>query len=43
MHPYTLEFGVDPEFLPPEPLWLAVEPLIAGTGRAMADSARHLT
>ena len=28
MHPYTLEFGVDPEFLPPEPLWLAVEPLL---------------
>lgn len=28
MHPYTLEFGVDPDFLPPESLWLAVEPLL---------------
>jgi putative transposase len=27
-HPYMLEFGVDPEFLPPESLWLAVEPLL---------------
>jgi len=28
MHPHTLEFGVDPDFLPPESLWLAVEPLL---------------
>jgi putative transposase len=24
----TNEFGIDPQFLPPESLWLAVEPLL---------------
>lgn len=28
MHVCTYEFDIDPHFLPPEPFWRAVEPLL---------------
>lgn len=40
MHPYTLEFGIDPEFLPPEPLGHAVDPLLPEPNRVLCHRLR---